>query len=229
MNRSRSYDEIGGKSITVYNQTTPVEDNFFTMINRPEYKQKYRALIFTLQKRLSHNWQLSSSFVWSKANGVSTLGAIAQGTRNGVQTPNDLINNNWDSLLQGDRTYAFKLQGTYFLPYDFSISANFVAQTGKPIARMIPVDGMDQGAFQIMAEPRGSRHRLDPMYALDFRLEKKFDLGPRAGIRIAADAFNLFNADTMTQTVIIGTSESFMKPDAIAAPRRVQISLRLTY
>jgi len=223
------FDEIGGKSITVYNQTTPVDDNFLTMMNRPEYKQKYRGLIISLQKRLSHNWQLSSSFVWSKANGVSTLGAIAQGTRNGVQSPNDLINNNWSSLLQGDRTYMFKLQGTYFLPIDFSVSANFIAQTGKPIARMIPVDGMDQGAFSIMAEPRGSNHRLDPMYIFDFRLEKKFDLGPRAGIRIAADAFNLFNSDTMTQTVIVGTSGSFMKPDAIAPPRRVQISLRLSY
>ena len=223
------FDEIGGKSITVYNQTTPKENDFFTMINPPEYKQKYRALILTLQKRLSHNWQLSSSFVWSKANGVSTLGAIAQGTRNGVQTPNDLINNNWDSLLQSDRTYAFKLQGTYFLPYDFSVSANFVAETGKPIARMIPVDGMDQGAFTIMAEPRGSKHRLDPLYALDFRAEKKFDLGPRAGIRIAADVFNLFNADTMTQSVIIGTSERFMQPDAIAPPRRIQLSVRLSY
>jgi hypothetical protein len=223
------FDEIGGKSITVYNQTTPVDDNFLTMKNLPEYKQKYRGLILSLQKRLSHNWQLSSSFVWSKANGVSTLGAIAQGTRNGIQSPNDLINNNWTSLLQGDRTYMFKLQGTYFLPYDFSVSANFIAQTGKPIARMIPVDGMNQGAFSIMAEPRGSQNRLDSMYILDLRLEKKIDLGPRAGIRISADVFNLFNADTMTQTVIVGTSESFMKPDAIAPPRRVQLSLRLSY
>ncbi|MCJ7643422.1 MAG: TonB-dependent receptor [Candidatus Aminicenantes bacterium] len=223
------FDEVGGKPITVYNQTTPVEDNFLTMKNLPDYKQKYRALILTLQKRLSHNWQLSSSFVWSKANGVSTLGAIAQGSRNGIQSPNDLINNNWKSLLQGDRTYMFKLQGTYFLPYDFSVSANFVAQTGKPVARMIPVTGMDQGGFSVMAEPRGSHNRLDPMYVCDLRLEKKIDLGPRAGIRISADVFNLFNADTMTQTVIVGTSESFMKPDAIAAPRRVQLSLRLSY
>ena len=223
------FDEVGGKTITVYNQTTPVEDNFLTMMNLPEYKQKYRVLILTLQKRLSHNWQLSSSFVWSKANGVSTLGAIAQGTRNGIQSPNELINNTWKSLLQGDRTFMFKLQGTYFLPYDFSVSANFVAQTGKPIARMIPVDGMNQGAFLVMAEPRGARYRLDPMYALDLRLEKKIDLGPRAGLHLSADVFNLFNAHTMTQTVIIGTSESFMKPDAIAAPRRVQLCLRFTY
>ena len=223
------FDEVGGKPITVYNQTTPNEDKFLTMKNLPEYKQKYRGLILTLQKRLSHNWQLSSSFVWSKANGVSTLGPIAQGSRNGIQSPNDLINNNWKSLLQGDRTYMFKFQGTYFLPYDFSVSANFVAQTGKPIARMIPVDGMNQGFFSVMAEPRGTRYRLDPMYVCDLRLEKKINLGSRAGIRLSADAFNLFNAHTMTQTVIIGTSESFMKPDAIAAPRRIQLSLRIFY
>jgi len=223
------FDEVGGKPITVYNQTTPVEDNFLTMKNLPDYKQKYRALILTLQKRLSHNWQLSSSFVWSKANGVSTLGPIAQGSRNGIQSPNDLINNNWKSLLQGDRTYMFKLQGTYFLPYDFIVSANFVAQTGKPIARMIPVTGMNQGGFSVMAEPRGSHYRLDPMYVFDLRLEKKINLGSRAGLRLSADVFNLFNAHTMTQTVIIGTSENFMKPDAIAAPRRVQLSLRIFY
>jgi hypothetical protein len=223
------FDEVGGKPITVYNQTTPVENNFLTMMNLPEYKQKYRGLILTLQKRLSHNWQLSSSFVWSKANGVSTLGAIAQGTRNGIQSPNDLINNNWKSLLQGDRTYMFKLQGTYFLPYDLSVSANLIAQTGKPIARMIPVEGMNQGAFSVMAEPRGVRYRLDPMYVFDLRLEKKINLGSRAGLRLSADVFNLFNADTMTQTVIVGTSERFMKPDAIGAPRRVQLSLRIFY
>jgi hypothetical protein len=223
------FDEVGGKTITVYNQTTPVEDNFLTMKNLPEYKQKYRAMILTLQKRLSHSWQCSSSFVWSKANGVSTLGAIAQGSRNGIQTPNDLINNNWDSLLQGDRTYAFKFQGTYFLPYEFSVSANFVAQTGKPLARMIPVDGMNQGAFSVMAEPRGDKYRLDPLYALDLRLEKGVRVGSRIGVHLSADVFNLFNAHTMTQAVIVGTSDRFMLPDAIAAPRRVQLSLRLTY
>lgn len=31
------------------------------------------------------------------------------------------------------------------------------------------------------------------------------------------------------QPVIVGTSETFMKPDAIAPPRRVQLSLRFSY
>jgi len=225
------YDEYGKKDITVFNQTTPVEDDILTLLNPPEFKQKYRGLIIGLQKRLSNNWQLNSSFVWSKAYGVSGLSQLAQlsGQRTGIQNPNQLINNNWDSLLQSDRTYMFKLQGTYFLPYGFSASTNFIAQTGKPIARLITVTGMNQGSFPVMGEPRGANLRLDPYYMLDFRLDKRFNL-PRGGaVNISADFFNLLNTDAITGTVDIGTSALFMKPDTITPPRRVQISLRLIF
>jgi hypothetical protein len=225
------FDEYAGKTITVYNQTTPRDDDFLTLLNPPDYKQKYRGLIIGLQKRLSNNWQMSSSFVWSKANGVSGLEQLTQrsGARSGIQNPNQLINNNWDSLLQSDRTYMFKLQGSYFLPYDFSISASFIAQTGKPIARMLPVLGMDQGSFSVLAEPRGSNRRLDDYYMLDFRLEKRFHFASRAGLNVSVDVFNLLNTDTMTQTVNIGTSDSFMLPDAIVPPRRMQVNVRLIF
>ncbi len=225
------FDEYGNKEITVYNQTTPVEDNILTLMSIPEYKQKYRGLIIGLQKRLSHNWQMSSSFVWSKAYGVSGLSQLNQysGQRSGIQNPNQLINNNWDSLLQSDRTYMFKLQGTYFFPYGFSASANFIAQTGKPIARLITVRGMDQGSFSVMAEPRGANHRFDPYYMLDFRLDKKFNLPQGGAVSISADFFNMLNTDAMTGTVDIGTSAFFLKPDTITPPRRVQISLRILF
>ncbi|MBN1221790.1 MAG: hypothetical protein JXB23_00985, partial [Candidatus Aminicenantes bacterium] len=140
-----------------------------------------------------------------------------------------LINNNWDSLLQSDRTYMFKLQGTYFLPYGFSASANFIAQTGKPIARLITVRGMNQGSFPVMGEPRGTQFRLDPYYVLDFRLDKKFNLPGGGAVSISADFFNMLNTDALTGTVDIGTSALFMKPDTITPPRRIQLSLRLIF
>ncbi len=225
------FDDYAGKSITVYNQTTPRDDDFLTLLNPPEYKQKYRGLIIGLQKRLSNNWQMSASFVWSKANGVSGLAQLTQrsGQRSGIENPNQLINNNWDSLLQSDRTYMFKLQGTYFLPYGFSASANFVAQTGKPIARLITVTGMEQGSFSVMGDPRGANFRLDPYYMLDFRLDKRFNLPGGGAVNISADFFNMLNSDAMTGTIDIGTSASFMKPDTIAPPRRVQLSLRVMF
>jgi hypothetical protein len=225
------YDDYGNKEITVYNQTTPVEDNVLTLMNIPEYKQKYRGLIIGLQKRLSHNWQMSTSFVWSKANGVSGLDQLTQrsGQRSGIENPNQLINNNWDSLLQSDRTYMFKLQGTYFLPLGFSVSANFIAQTGKPIARLITVRGMEQGSFSVMGDPRGANFRLDPYYMLDFRLDKRFNLPGGGAVNISVDFFNMLNTDAMTGTVDIGTSSWFMKPDTITPPRRVQLSLRVMF
>ena len=200
-------------------------------MNPPDYKQKYRGLIIGLQKRLSHNWQMSASFVWSKANGVSGLDQLTQrsGQRSRIENPNQFINNNWDSLLQSDRTYMFKLQGTYFFPYGFSASANFIAQTGTPIARLITVTGMEQGSFSVMAEPRGANFRLDPYYMLDFRLDKKFNLPQGGAVSISADFFNMLNTDAMTGTVDIGTSAFFMKPDTITPPRRVQLSLRVMF
>jgi len=223
------FDEYSGQTIQVWNQTTPVDDDFFTLINPPEYKQKYRGLILGIQKRLTNNWQMSASFVWSKANGVSNIAQIYQGSRNGIQNPNQLINNNWDSLLQSDRTYMVKIQGSYFFPLGFSVSVNYAGQTGKPISRIVPILGLDQGAFQIMGEPRGATWRLDSTHLLDLRIEKRFNFTNRFNLRIAADFFNILNTDAITQTIDIGTSPYFLGPDAIVAPRRIQIAFRISY
>jgi len=225
-------DAYSGETIQVWNQTTDPGDDFLTLKNIPEIKQRYRGLFITLQKRLSNNWQMSASFVISKAYGVTTsAGQLGQGSFSGLQNPNDLINNSgYEGLLQSDRPYMFKLQGTYFLPYDFSISASYMAQRGKPIARTIPVIGMNQPAFSILAEPRGSAHRLDSWNLIDLRVEKAFRFGDRFGLKIAADIFNLLNSDTMIETLSLrGLVEGFMAPSRIIPPRRVQLVARLMF
>ncbi len=225
------YDEFAGKTIQVWNQTTDPGDDFLTLINHPDYKQKYQGLFITLNKRLSNNWQLSSSFVYSKASGVSSTGQLTQGNFSGLRDPNDLINNTgYDGLLQSDRRFMFKVQGTYLLPYDFSVSASYTAMSGKPIARTISVTGMDQGAFSILAEPRGSTYHLDAWNLLDLRIEKAFRYKERFSLRIAADIFNLFNEATMVETLTTrGTAEGFMQPARIIPPRRVQLGIRLSF
>jgi len=224
------WDEYGGKWITVYNQTTDPSENILTLLNLPEYKQRYRGFFITIQKRLSHNWQMSSSLAISKAYGVSTSDQLRQGNFNGLQNPNDLINNTgWDGLLQSDRTYMFKLQGSYFLPYGFSLSVSYIGQSGKSIARTIPVTGMNQGAFSILAEPRGSKYKLDSWHMIDFRVEKAFNLTEKFGVKVALDVFNLLNKNTMIETISIGTSEEFMKPTAIVPPRRAQLTVRFFF
>jgi hypothetical protein len=224
-------DEYTGKTIKVWNQTNDPSENFLTLMNRPEYRQRYRGLIIALQKRMSHNWQLSSSFVISKAYGVAPLDRLTQGNFDGFQNPNDFINNTgWTGLLQSDRTYMFKLQGTYFFPHSFNVSLSFWAQTGKPIGRTIPVIGMNQGGFSVLAEPRGSQWKLDPWYNLDLRLDKSVKLKDRFGIKFMADIFNVFNSHTMIDTLTtIGTSAGFMKPARIVPPRRIQVAVKFLF
>ena len=185
-----------------------------------------------MNKRLSNNWQMSSSFVYSKAYGVSSIGQLTQGNFSGLRDPNDLVyNTGYDGLLQSDRKYMFKVQGTYFLPYDFSVSASYTAMTGKPIARTISItDFLDQGAVDVLAEPRGSNYKLDAWNLLDLRIEKAFRYKERFRLRIAADIFNLFNEATMTETLTTrGLAEDFMQPARIIPPRRVQLGIRLSF
>ncbi len=225
-------DAYTGETIKVWNQTTDPGDDFLTLMNRPEVKQKYRGLFITFQKRMSNNWQMSASFVISKAYGISTsTGQLGQGSFSGPENPNAFINNSgYEGLLQSDRTYMFKLQGTYFLPYDFSISASYMAQSGKPIARTISVVGMNQPAFSIFAEPRGSTSRLDPWNLIDLRIEKTFRFSDRYGVKIGADIFNLLNSNTMIETLTTrGLAEGFMGPARIIPPRRVQFLVRIMF
>jgi outer membrane receptor protein involved in Fe transport len=225
-------DEFAGKTIQVWNQTTDPGDDLLTLINHPDYKQKYQGLFISLNKRLSNNWQMSSSFVYSKAYGVSSTGQLTQGNFSGLRDPNDLVNNSgYDGLIQSDRKYMFKVQGSYFFPYDFSVSASYMAMTGKPIARTISItDFLDQGAVDVLAEPRGSNYRLDSWNLLDLRIEKVFRYKERFSLRIAADIFNLFNEATMIETLTTrGLQEGFMQPSRIIPPRRVQLGIRLSF
>jgi hypothetical protein len=226
------YDVYGGQTIPVWNQTTDPGDDVLTLINHPDFKQKYSGLFITFNKRLSNNWQLNSSFVFSKASGVSSTGQLTQGSFSGLRDPNDLINNTgYDGLLQSDRKYMFKVQGTYFLPLGFNVSASYMAMTGKPLARTISiVDFLDQGAVNILAEPRGANHRLDVWNLLDLRVEKEFAFSERYRIRLALDAFNLFNEATMIETLTTrGLADGFLQPARIIPPRRIQLVMRFSF
>jgi len=218
----------------VWNQTNDPSDDFLVLQNRPEHKQRYRGFFVTMNKRLSNKWQLNGSFAFTNSYGVSKEDPddqLGQGEFEGLTDPNDLVNNSgWEPKLQGDRTYTFKLQGSYFFPWDISLSAAYVANTGKPLARSVPVLGMNQRTFQVNAEPRGSRWRLDSWNLLDLRLEKVFRFGERTSASVAADVFNVFNTDTMIESASTrGFSEDYGLPARIEAPRRLQLVFKLEF
>jgi hypothetical protein len=62
------------------------------------------------------------------------------------------------------------------------------------------------------------------------RIEKTIKFTERYGARIALDIFNLFNSDTMIETLTTrGLSEDFMKPARVTPPRRIMLGFRLMF
>ncbi len=234
-------DPVTGDTILVLNQTNdPLTDNRFLITNPDFFREEYHGFVLTITKQMS-NWQLSGSITISKAEGLHAGSGIGpyedQDSSffpfdNSVygQDPNDYINA--DGLLNGDRTYIFKLQGTYLLPWDMSVSGSYSAMTGRPYARQVTAI-LDQGIRTIFAEERDGSRRTDAINLLDLRLEKDFPITGSFSVAVSADLFNIFNdgafLDVATTLSGPGTEGLFGVGSLFVPPRRLMIGTKLKF
>jgi hypothetical protein len=227
------YDAFGNQEIPVLNQVNSTADNFLWTTNIPAYKHYYRALILTLDKRLTRKWQMTSSLDISRADGVSFSTGGSQGNWNRpgvdpwVRDPNYLDNNS--GPLEGDRTYVLKIAGSYSLPADAQLALNYVHQTGNPYARTVLLTGLNQTVSEpIDATPR--IYRFPSQDVLDLRAEKAFRLGGKRRATILLDVFNVLNRGTpITWQSTIGGSPNYLEPENVVMPRIGQLALRLSF
>lgn len=225
-------DPITGETITVFNQVN--DENLFTLVNPDDFHQKYRGVALTATKRFSKGWSLIGSLTISKNEGLhggSTGSPSSSATSTSTSfgnDPNDLINA--DGLVSSDRTYLFKLQGVYELPWDVRLAANWQWTTGRPWVRQVRV-GLNQGSRRVFDEPNDGSRRVDTQNLLDVRVEKAVTLYKTLKVRILGDVFNLFNSDAALDVASrIGTQQDvFGVPNAFVGPRRLQLGVKLTF
>lgn len=235
--RGATYEEIrmvspdNGQTYTVFNQTSELGSNEYWITNPSRYGQTYTALMFSLAKRYSDNWQLYTSLTWSKSEGINIMShetsswALATSGKFG-KDPNDYTNA--DGPLNHDRTWIFKLQTSYSFPWGILASMNYVYQSGIPIPTFVRVYP-DQGLRKILAEPRGP-DRYKPWNLVDFRLQKTFIIYKSLSFDAMIDVFNLFNSATVTNYRSNDMwALSYQDPSFIFYPRRIQIGLKLRY
>ncbi|MFQ6069155.1 MAG: carboxypeptidase regulatory-like domain-containing protein [Candidatus Aminicenantales bacterium] len=188
--------------LTVYGLRDDRPEPEYLGTNPPEAKRKYWAVILTFDKRMSNNWQLKGSVLYSsfKGNAEATYGPT-EGESGAFDNPNARI---YDyGPIWFDRPLQIKLMGTFILPYDFMLSAYFQARSGSPWARSwnrvyFPSDVWYQGVAYdvqqsyvgVLREQRGSqRNRF--YTRLDLRLEKTFRIGDLGKISLYIDALNV--------------------------------------
>jgi len=230
-------DPETGQSYTIYNELNPGADHYY--ITNPEKgkdigaaypdivqftpNRKYRALQITLAKRFSHNWQLYASYVYSYEKGSYSSDEIPSMSTI-FYDPNNQINNYGYSSTS--IPHVLKIQGTYFLPWGFSLSAFYNLYSGSTWTKQLVISDLNQGAVYILAEPRGSR-RLAATNNLDLRVEKSLSY-KNSRLSLMLDVFNLFNRGIVTYLYYYSGS-NFGKPRDVNTPRSYRVGVRLFF
>ena len=222
-----------GQPIQVERLVGDPAERAFRLTNPDGMFSRFNGVVLHVNKRMAHNWQLSSSLVVGSSKGrVGSSHRPVQANQSGLANdfglnPNDFVNT--DHGLIGDRTAAFKTQLLVRLPWETQLGASYTWQSGRPWARMVVVP--DLGIFtRILAEPIDGRRRLPSTSLLDLRVQKEFGLRGRARLALLADVFNVFN-DNAYEWVEnqLGTAANFGKPAGHIAPRRVMLGARVVF
>jgi hypothetical protein len=195
------------ESFTVYEQTAETLGETDYLITNMRYDpvlfpwiletpyRKYEGVEVLFNKRFSNRWQLLASWVFGKATGtVDNSFGFDIGGAGDMNDPNMWINA--QGHLTNDPTHMIKLQGTYVLPLDISLTGYFWGITGDSWTTRLLTDPFNQGQITFFTEARGSHHY--PMQKiLNLRLEKIFTLAKKYRLGLMFDVFNVFNDDTI--------------------------------
>ena len=139
-------------------------------------------------------------------------------------------NPNARSFAQGrvftERGYTIKLASSYEFPRDLTFGLIGRYQDGQHFARLVVMDGLNQGAEAVRAF-RNGRTRFTFTMTVDARLQKRFTVGGH-GITTFLDAYNLFNQFLQIEEIAVSGATS-RQTSAIQPPIAVHIGVRIPF
>jgi hypothetical protein len=136
--------------------------------------------------------------------------------------------------LRGDRRHQLKLYGYYRLPWNASVGAYAVFQSGQPWEehnyRAYPTSiiGTSTSDTNRYAEPAGSRN-ADDHHQLDLNYTQDFPIGDRFNIQARVDVFNVYDNQTGYDIQYNFNTANFGVPQSLMAPRRIQLGVRFEF
>lgn len=169
---------------------------FLQWRNVPELERKYRAIVFTLDKKMQAHWALLATLILSRTEGNTARKNEFSEPWRKIIDANYFINRY--GRLETDRPVLFKLQAAFELPWGFNLGLFYQYQHGRPWERRVwilpPAEwcqqkGGERVYYEILLEPAGNR-RDQPFSFLDLRLEKSLLLGSNR-LAILLDVLNL--------------------------------------
>lgn len=209
-------------NVTVYLRSTSAPAVADRIQHVPELSRAYRGLEFSLRKRMSHNWQLFASVVWSRSTGTAGAASLmSAGIPGPVLTPNSFVNVTSSSRSALDRPLVYRLMGTVRFKSDIYLSAYFRTASGSPWGRTVTITppagwaadhGADVTPVTVFLESPGSR-RHSSWQTTDLRLEKEIIRRGRARWTIYLDILNVLG----NKYKIVDYNDGFWYPDGEGA------------
>ncbi len=187
-----------GKTIMVWTRTDSNEDTY-TLSNSSWAKRNHDFVIMTLDKRDNGTWSMMASATYQNSRGNVDNQYWAGGRLDGASgDPNYAGNQLLWGKLSFNRTWQFKLMGTYHAPLGINLSGNLHILSGLAWTTQInsSLTGYDLIFSTLILEQRGC-HEMPWSWSLDLRVSKDFRLGA-SKIELMADLLNVFNRDNAT-------------------------------
>ena len=172
--------------------------------NVPKVDNVYDGVELVVRKRYAHNWQATSSVVFSRLYG--NYGGLASSDENGRAAPN--VSRYYDSLflsfdqkgnqaigrLNTDRPVQFKLQASYRAPWGTVFGGNFYAQSGQLQSSTVTYQGVP-----IYFNGRGDLGRMPMVNQTDLLVSHELKIHGNTKVGLQANITNLFDQDTATR------------------------------
>ena len=141
----------------------------------------------------------------------------------------------WDNRygdLRGDRRHQLKVYGYQQLPWQASVGAFAIYQSGQPWEAwsVLPYRHLTGSTSHTSryAEPAGSR-TTDAHYQLDLNYTQSFLFGDRYEIELRGDVFNVFDKQTGYNIQNVEPQAGFGEPRSFFDPRRFQLGVAFKF
>jgi hypothetical protein len=222
--------EASGRTITVFQLQNERADRAFMLRTGENTRVDNNAFSLAATKRMSSNWQLTTSVTFQNLTSANVFGETAQlNFREFGRDPNDFVNS--DGLAFRNRDVLAKAQLLYEgLPWELVLGVDWNVYTGYPTQREVRVE--ETGLFsEVMTEPRSDDKRFPSANLFNIRIQKDIPLGGRgARLSLLANVFNLFNEDAVTRyRSNLATSDIYHTAREVVLPRRLMIGAKFNF
>jgi hypothetical protein len=125
-----------------------------------------------------------------------------------------------------ERGYTLKTSMSYLFDHDITLGLVGRYEDGQHFARMVVLDGLNQGAEAVRAF-RNGRTRFTFSMTVDGRLQKSFTIGERR-FTASLDAYNIFNQSNSVEEAQV-TGAGPRVETAVQPPRVVRLGIRIPF